>query len=99
MLVKIHKNPDGKTTVAVCDTELFGQKYEEGDLILDLTSEFYKGEERDAKEIGDILRNADCVNLVGEKAVKIGIEEDVIDEENVRKIDGIPYAQATIIHD
>ena len=99
MIIKEHKSPDGKTTVAVCDTELLGEVFEEGDLILDLSSEFYKGTEIEAKDAGDLLRNADAVNIVGAKSIKVALDEEIIDAENVKEINGIPYAQAAIMHE
>jgi len=96
MIAKAHKNPDGKIVVAVCDSELLGKKYEEDNKQLDLTSSFYKGDEMEDVAVGDLMRNSDSVNLVGEKAVNLGIQEGVIDEEHVKKISGIPYAQAVV---
>jgi hypothetical protein len=96
MIVKIHKKGD-RTVVAVCDTEIFKKKFEEGNLQLDLSSDFYDGVEMPDIETGDIVRNADSVNLVGEKAVEIGIKEDVIDSSHVKKIAGIPYAQGILV--
>lgn len=98
MILKIHKKMN-KTVVAVCDTDLLGKKFEEGDLQLDLTSDFYKGEEMDEKEAGDLIRNADAVNLVGEESVKLGLNEGIIDEEHIIKIANIPHAQAVIVHE
>ena len=96
MIVKIHKRGD-RTIIAVCDKELIGQKIIEGEKQLDLTSEFYNGEEiTDIGEIGDLLRNADIINLVGEKSVKIGIDEELISQENIIKIKNIPHAQAIL---
>ncbi len=98
MLVKIHKR-EGRTIVAVCDADLIGRKFAEGDRQLDLASDFYKGEEREEKEVGDLIRNADIVNLVGPEAVKIGLQEEVITQDHVITIAGIPHAQAIITHD
>lgn len=95
MIVKIHKRED-RTVVAVCDSDLVGRKFEEGDKQLDLTSDFYKGEERDDKEVGDIIRNADILNLVGENSVKLGLQEEVITKDHIITIAGIPHAQAII---
>ena len=97
MIVKV-QHTQGKTVVAACDTELLGRKFEENSHQLDLTSEFYQGKEVNDREAGDLIRNADHVNLVGKKAVQIGIDEDVIDEDQVKKIKDIPYAQAVIEH-
>lgn len=98
MIVKIHKR-DERTIVAVCDSELVGQKYVEGDRQLDLTGDFYKGEERTEKDVGDMIRNADIVNLVGPKAVALGLQEEVITQDHVIVIAGIPHAQAVVIHE
>ena len=98
MIVKIHKRDD-RAILAVCDSDLIGRIFTEGDRQLDLTSDFYKGEERDDKDVGDLIRNADIVNLVGPKAVAIGIQEEVITQDHVITIAGIPHAQAVISHE
>jgi hypothetical protein len=97
MIVKLHKNNEGRTVAAVCDSDLTGKKFEEGDKQLDLTSDFYKGEETNDLHTGDIIKNSDIVNLVGEKSVELGIKEEVIEKCHVKKIAGIPYAQAAIL--
>jgi len=98
MLVKVHKK-ENRTIVAVCDKQLFGQLLEENGKQLDLRGEFYKGEERDVQEIGDLMRNSDGVNLVGEEAVALGLQEDVIEKQHVLTLKGVPHAQAVLIHD
>ena len=40
MIVKVHRTPDGRRLIAVCDNNLLGKKFEENDLQLDLTSNF-----------------------------------------------------------
>lgn len=98
MIVKIHKRED-RAILAVCDSDLLGRTFTEGERQLDLTSDFYKGEERDDKDVGDLMRNADIVNLVGPKAIAIGIQEEVITQDHVITIAGIPHAQAVITHE
>ncbi|MAG39349.1 hypothetical protein CMI41_00055 [Candidatus Pacearchaeota archaeon] len=56
MLVKIHKTY--RWVVAVCDSNLIGKKFEEGNKQLDLTGDFFKGDEKESEEIKGIL--ADC---------------------------------------
>ena len=97
MILKLHKRVD-KVIVAVCDSELLGKKFEEGKLQLDLTSNFYNGDEKEDLIIGDTIRNADSINLVGEKSIQLAIDEELIDESQVKKIAGIPYAQAILMH-
>ncbi len=98
MLVKVHKK-ENRTIVAVCDKELIGQLLEENGKQIDLRGDFYKGEERDGAEIGDLIRNADGVNLVGQEAVALGLQEGVIEKENVITVKGIPHAQAVLMHE
>jgi len=99
VVVKVHHR-NGRTIVAIADQELLNKKFEEDGKQLDLTGDFYKGElMTDANGIGDLLRNADTVNLVGKEAIQLGLDEDVIEEDQVITIDNIPHAQAALIHD
>jgi hypothetical protein len=98
LIAKVHKRED-RTVVAVCDAALLGHKFTEGDRQLDLSGDFYKGDEMDDKAIGDLIRNADVVNLVGEEAVKLGLQEEVITQDHVITIASIPHAQAVVMHD
>ncbi len=99
MIVKTHKHTDGRILVTVVDTKLIGHLFEEGNLQLDLRDEFYRGEEHTTEETGDIIRNADMVELVGEDSVKLGVQEEVIDERNVKTTAGIPYASGVLVND
>jgi hypothetical protein len=92
MYVKIHESARGRI-IAVCDEELIGKKFEEGDLILDVSERFYKGEIKKEEEVLDILKNEKNLNLVGEKTIKFAIDNNLINEEHVKTIDNIPYAQ------
>ncbi|HME86958.1 MAG TPA: DUF424 family protein [Candidatus Nanoarchaeia archaeon] len=95
MIVKIHESKQGDI-VAVIDTDLLGKIIEDEDFQLDLTSNFYKGEERATDEIGDLMRNAHGINIVGEKTIALAIEEGLIDEDMVKRIGGIPYYQGSV---
>jgi len=98
MIVKVHKKDD-RTIVAVCDDELIGRKFEQGELQLDLTSDFYKGDKYTDKQlVGDMMRNADVINVVGTLSVGLGLEEELIDKGQVIHVDGVPHAQAAIEH-
>lgn len=98
VIVKVHKK-DERTVIAVCDKTILGQTFEEGNKQLNLASPFYQGDELDNQEAGDLIRNADIVNLVGEEAIKLGLQEEIIDNDHILTIDGIPHAQAILIHE
>lgn len=98
MLVKVHKLNE-KTVVAVCDEDLLGRFFEEGELILDVKESFYNGEKKSDAEIGDLMRNADQINVVGEKSVKLALDEELITKKDIKKVKGIPHCQAILIHE
>ncbi|MFH1637941.1 MAG: DUF424 family protein [Candidatus Woesearchaeota archaeon] len=87
ILVKFHEK-----VVAVCDSELVGKTFEEDGKCLEVNEQFYKGEEKSDDEVKDILKDADNVNIVGEKSVKLAIEIGVVSEDGVIRVKGIPHA-------
>jgi len=95
MYVKIHK---GSTIVlAICDENLIGKKFEEGDLCLDVNEAFYKGEKKTKEEVLELLKEYKNVNIVGEESVKVGIESGVISKDSIITIGGIPHAQFFVL--
>jgi len=94
MIAKLHKTSDGRTVLAVCDSNLIGRKIVEGDLQLDLSSNFYKGEEMSVDRIRELFKVVNIINLVGEETVKIGVNEGIVAE--VKRIGGVPHAEVVV---
>ena len=92
MYVKIHET-ENKDIVAVCDEDLIGKKFEEKELILDVSEEFYKGEKMDEKRTLEIMKKVDILNIVGEKSIDLASKNDIVSKMNIIKIKGIPHAQ------
>ena len=92
MYLKVHK-VSGEVMVAVCDCELLGKTFDEGDLCLSVESAFFGEEEATAREVAKALAGATIANMVGEKAVACAIETSCIEGENVLRICGVPTAQ------
>jgi len=82
--------------VAICDKDLIGKRFEQDNLQLDVKENFYKGEEKSPEQVKAIINSMKAedatFNIVGEKAVAIAIEEEVISPESVGKIADIPFA-------
>ncbi len=82
--------------MAICDTELLGKKFEQGRLQLDLTGEFFNGEEKTEDEILEIVKNADredaTFNIIGSQSVQLALKAGIIDKKGIKKIQGIPTA-------
>ena len=96
MIVAIHK-VNGKKIVAVSDSEIIGKKFEEGNKQIDLTADFYKGEEKSEDEIVEMIKDAYIVQFTGEKSIGFGIKNKIIGKENIIKISGIPHAEGIIV--
>ena len=96
MIVKVHRTPDGRKVVAICDSELIGKKIEERKLQLDLSSDFYKGEEMSEEKVGEMIKSSCVLNVVGEKSIGFLLGLCVIDKSNIIKIKGVPHTQAVI---
>jgi hypothetical protein len=96
MIIKVHKTQDGRKVIAICDSNLIGKKFEEKNLQLDLTSNFYKGEEKSEEEIIESIKGSYIINLVGKNSINLGIKLDIINKNNIIKIKNIPHAQAIL---
>jgi len=90
-IVKIHDSENSGNIISVVDKEIINKEIVEGNKILDLTSDFYKGEEMDEETTLNFIKKASHLNVVGEKIVtllkKIGYVEETM------KIANVPFAQ------
>jgi hypothetical protein len=92
MYVKVHEQ-DKRIVVAICDEEIIGKTFSEEDRELNITERFYKGEKKSEEEVLKIIEKSDNLNLVGEKTIKIALDNNLITRESVIKIDNIPHTQ------
>lgn len=85
-----------RDVVAVCDSELLGEKFEEGKFQLDVKESFFKGEKFSEERITEILKDMKkedaTFNLIGKRTVNIAIKNGIVLEKHVGKIKDIPYA-------
>lgn len=85
-----------RTVVAIADAELIGKKFEEGKAQLEVKEGFYKGEkeysETEALNIIEDMRKEDATfNIVGKNSVNLALKARIITEDEVGKIQGIPF--------
>ena len=89
--VKVHVSARGKV-VAICDEELLGKKFENGEKQLDIKEDFYKGELLAKEDAIGIIKAESNINLVGKRIIEICINEGIINKEDVLEVKGVPYA-------
>ena len=79
--------------VTVCDEDLLGKKFEEGEEVLDVTESFFKGEVKSEKEVKELLIEEYNFNLVGNGIVGIAIELGLVEKDLVKEVEGVKHAQ------
>ena len=90
MIINIIIN-QGRKIIAICDSNLLGQKFENEKLQLDLSSKFYSGEEKNEEEILSLAKDFFTINAVGKKSVDFIAKELNIDKDSIKEIEGVPF--------
>ncbi|MEM4337090.1 MAG: DUF424 family protein [Candidatus Woesearchaeota archaeon] len=96
MIIKEHKTRSGNI-IAICDSSIIGKKFVEGDAVLDLSSDFYRGKKSSKEEILSKCKKAYIINAVGEETINLLLSQKIISEKNIIKVQGIPFAQCILI--
>jgi hypothetical protein len=92
-MILTERQTDEGLLVAVCDSGLIGETFEDGEVSLTVTEEFYGGEEVDAETVVSALAAADVANIVGTEAVDVAVEHGLVDEAQVLDGGGTRHAQ------
>lgn len=95
MIVKVHE-AEGRVILAICDSGLIDKKFEDEDCQLDLTSDFYKGEEKTKEEVVNLLDKAHMLNVVGAESIGLLKELEIISDEGVKEVQDVPYAMVVL---
>ena len=97
MLVKIHKSY--RQVVAICDSDILGKTYEEGEKLLDIRESFYGGEgseeineEKLIRLMQDLVKEDATFNIAGEKSVQAALKAEIISKEGIKTVQNIPFA-------
>src|SRR3989344_9662071 len=93
LIVKAHRHSDGRLFVAICDSNLIGKKFIQGDMQLDLTSQYFLGEEIDEQTAAELLKKAYSAIFAGKSAVNLGVKNGFLDEKNITFIEKSPNGQ------
>jgi hypothetical protein len=98
LVAKIHARPYGslkRVVVALCDKELLGKIFTQGERVLDLKNYrgFYEGNPVSEMEAVELLKMADNANIVGEKSVGIARKAFGTSPVKAKTIKKIPHLQ------
>jgi len=94
MLVKKHSSY--RNTIAICDSELLGRTFEEGQKCIKVAENFFGGEEKNEREVLEIIEEGAAedytFNIVGKKSVELALKAGIIKPEGITTIKGVPIA-------
>lgn len=89
--IKIHSRND-IDTVACCDEHLLNKCFKEGDVKIEISEHFFGGNLIALDDAIEILKNAQCFNIVGENIINKAIFKNILPKDSTRKIAGLPIA-------
>lgn len=92
MIVNERETPEGRL-VSVCDPEVLGETFANGDLDFEVNEEFYDGEPADEEDVVASLAGARVANIVGTDAVALAVEHGFVDEDSVLDLGETRHAQ------
>lgn len=85
-----------RDVVAICDKELLGKIFEEGNFQLNVKENFYMGKEANEKEVIETIENMikedATFNIVGKNSVNLALKLGIIKKEGIKEIRGVPFA-------
>ena len=81
----------GSLMINICDIELIGTRLQEGELLIDITKEYFQQEIIEAIQAEELLRTCSIANLVGERIVSEAIRLKFAKERSIRRISGVPF--------
>ena len=92
MYLKRH-DQGAERLIAVCDCEILGKRFAEGQLRIEVSPDFFGGEKATCSEVEKALAGATMANFVGCKAVEHAISLGYVEKDNTLSINGVLYAQ------
>ena len=88
----------GHVIVTVVDEELVGKRFEENGIVLDVSESFFEGERLDEELALSRMLSATSLFVIGERAVRLAVEAEMIHPQAIKRVKGVPYAQMLVIN-
>jgi hypothetical protein len=79
--------------LAIADSSILGKYFEEGEFQIDISSQFYGQKRCDEGEAIKLIKGSTIINAAGKEIIKLLVENNVIDQDKILFIKGVPHAQ------
>ncbi len=99
MCMRVYLNQmhrEGEYIVAICDQNILGESFEEGDRCIHISERFYKGRLVTVEEGLAAMEKATIANIVGECIVNEALKAQLIQERGIIRIQNVPHAQVVV---
>jgi len=83
---------NARKLVSLCDGNLIGKEFDEGEFILNVSKDFYAGEPVFEKDILKLANEGVLLNIVGEESVNFALNNKLIKKDGIKRIKNIPFA-------
>jgi hypothetical protein len=90
--MKTHRH-QGYLMVAVCDEEILGKTFRQGEVILNVSANFYQGEKVDVDRVVEAIKEADIAIITGRRIVSELAERGLIDKDFALEVEGQLHIQ------
>jgi uncharacterized protein len=94
MQVKVHVAY--RKIVAVCDSDIIGKTFSEGNKQIEVRDAFFRGEEKNKEDMIKFLKDQEkedaTFNIVGKESVDCAIIAGIISKDGIMTIDNVPVA-------
>ena len=91
IFIKEHTHNNRKL-ISLCDGNLIGKEFDDGESTLKIFKDFYSGEPMFEKDIIKLIKENTLLNIVGEESIKFALNNKLIHKDGIRKIKNIPIA-------
>ena len=83
--------------LAISDSDIIGKTFKEDEVEIKVTEDFYSDKLCNDTEAKDLIKNSTIINAIGENIINLLLKENMIDEEKILRISGVPHAQIIAI--
>ncbi|QGA53527.1 DUF424 family protein [Sulfolobus sp. E5-1-F] len=83
----------GMTLINICQEELLGKVFRDGEIILDISEKFYGGDSVELDYAFSLIDEATVMSIVGNYVVEEAIKRGLVHKDSVISVAGIKFAQ------
>ena len=77
--------------ISICDLELVGKILKDGELVVNLSKEFFQEYIIEEEQAPELLKSCSIANLVGTRIVALAINLRLANKYSIKHISGIPF--------